>query len=262
MKGATNYEEPGDIDLAAFKAGNDVLLFTEDAPKAISKIIEAYNNKEITEERLEHSVKKILGAKYDVDLNHFKPIETEQLVNDLNDDTNALLNEEAFGDAITTIKNDKHILSVKTGAHEKIAYIKLGDGEYGEFISELKSGMNVHDLSGLSPKKLLKALKKYDKVIIGYHRLNYRLTKRISDEDRTIIEIISRKNKVILDVFASQYCLKKVSLKDVEGVIVSFENSEVSQKVSAQIILGKKVSKGKLPASFNKEFVTDYGIKI
>jgi beta-glucosidase-like glycosyl hydrolase len=262
MKGATNYEEPGDIDLAAFKAGNDVLLFTEDAPKAISKIITAYNNKDITEDRLSVSIKKILGAKYDANLNHFKPIETKQLVNDLNDDTNALLNEEAFGDAITTIKNDKHILPVKTGKQEKIAYIKFGDGEYVDFISELKSGMNVHDLSGLSPKKLFKALKKYDKVIIGYHRLNYRLTERISDADRSIIEIISKKNRVILNVFASQYCLEKVSLKNVEALIVSFENSEVSQKVSAQIILGKKVSKGKLPASFNKEFVTDYGIKI
>lgn len=262
MKGAANYEEPGDIDLAAFKSGNDVLLFTEDAPKAISKIKEAYDNNEITDERLAHSVKKILGAKYDVDLNYFKPIETEQLINDLNEDTDLLLNEEALSGAITTLKNDNQILSVKTSEQEKIAYIKLGDGEYVDFISELKSGMNVYDLTGLSPNKLLKAIKKYDKVIIGYHRLNYRLTKGISDEDRAIIEFISRNNKVILDVFASQYCLEKISLKDIEGIIVSYENSELAQKVSAQIILGKKESKGKLPASFNKKFVTNYGIKI
>lgn len=262
MKGATNYEEPGDIDLAAFKAGNDVLLFTEDAPKAILKIIEAYNNKAITEERLAHSVKKILGAKYDAGLNHFKPIETEQLVNDLNNDTNALLNEEAISNAITTIKNDNHILPIKESENEKIAYIKLGDGEYVDFISELKSGMNVHDLSGLPTKRLLKTLEKYDKVIIGYHRLNYRLTKGISKKDKTIIETIAKRHKVVLNVFASQYSLEKLPFKNIEGVVVSYENTASAQNVSAQIILGKKKSLGKLPASLNKEYTANYRMKI
>jgi beta-N-acetylhexosaminidase len=36
MKGAANYKEPGYIDLVAFEAGNDVLLFSEDAPKGMS----------------------------------------------------------------------------------------------------------------------------------------------------------------------------------------------------------------------------------
>jgi beta-glucosidase-like glycosyl hydrolase len=262
MKGAANYEEPGDIDLAAFKAGNDVLLFTENAPRAISKIIAAYHDNEITEERLAHSVKKILEAKYEANLNHFKPIDTEHLVNDLNGVINQTLNEEAFNEAITALKNNKQVLPVNVSKQEKIAYVKLGDGDYGDFISELKSGMNVHDLTGLPTKRLLKALKKYDKVIIGYHRLNYRLTDVISDDDKKVIEVISKKNKVILDVFASQYCLKQVPLKNIEGVIVSYENSELAQKVSAQIILGKKESIGKLPASFNEEFVAGYGIKI
>ncbi len=249
MKGAANYKEPGDIDLAAFKAGNDVLLFTEDAPKAILKIIEAYDNKEITEERLSHSVKKILSAKYDVNLNQFKPIDIVNLVSDLNGEINIELNEEAFSDAITTIKNDGHILPIKESEKEKIAYIKLGEGIYEAFISEMKSGASVQDLTGLSIKKLLKELKKYDKVIIGYHRLNYRLTKEISDTDRAVIETISKKNKVILDVFASQYCLENISFKNIEGIMVSFENSNEAQKISAQIILGKKETMGKLPTT-------------
>ncbi len=42
MKGASNFKSPGDIDVAAFKAGNDVLLISENVPMAIAKIIEAY----------------------------------------------------------------------------------------------------------------------------------------------------------------------------------------------------------------------------
>ncbi len=33
MKGASNYKEPGDVDVAAFLAGNDILLISENIPK-------------------------------------------------------------------------------------------------------------------------------------------------------------------------------------------------------------------------------------
>ncbi len=49
MKGVANFDEPGEIDLAAFLAGNDIFLFSEDVPKASEKIIEAYNKGLITE---------------------------------------------------------------------------------------------------------------------------------------------------------------------------------------------------------------------
>ena len=244
MKGAANYKEPGEIDLAAFKAGNDMLLFTEDAPKAISKIIEAYNKNDITEERLSHSVKKILGAKFDAHLNHFKPIDTSKLISDLNGQT-----------------NENHILPIKEKKKEKIAYVKLGKGMSDTFVNTLKSDAKVHDVSGISIKKLLKRLKKYDKVIIGYHRLNSRLTQSISDEDRAMIDIISKKNKVILNVFASQYSLDIISFKNIEGVIVSFENTEQAQMATALIILGKKKAIGTLPASVNSEYKVNYGIQ-
>ncbi len=260
MKGAANYKEPGDIDLAAFKAGNDVLLFTEDAPKAISKIVEAYHKKEITERRLSHSVKKILGAKFDAKLSHFKTIDTTRLAKKLND-VNDLLNQEAFNEAITILKNNRSILPIQESSKEKVAYIKLGDGKSNVFINTLKLEKEVYDLSGLSLKKMLDELKKYDKVIIGYHRLKNRLTKVISDEDKKLIETISKNNKVVLNVFASQYALENIAFKNIEGLIISYENSKYAQMASAQIILGKKQAIGILPASLNKEFTTNYRLK-
>lgn len=262
MKGASNFKQPGDIDLEAFKAGNDVLLFTEDAPKAVSKIIEAYNKKEITEERLSYSVKKMLAAKYDVNLNHFEPIDTNHLIRDLNDNANLFLNQEAYSEAITVLKNDSNIISAKKDKRGKTAYIKLGDGVNDTFINALKSELNIDDLTDLSVKSLIKKLGKYDNVIIGYHRSNYRLTKAITDDEIDIIEKISRKNKVILNVFASQYCLEKVNFKSIEGVIVSFENSDSAQKISAQIITGNKNAMGTLPASINNKYPVKFGIKI
>jgi len=72
MKGAANYAKPGEIDLAALLAGNDILLIPEDVPAAVAKIRIALEAKVITEERLNYSVQKILKAKYWAGLDAFK----------------------------------------------------------------------------------------------------------------------------------------------------------------------------------------------
>lgn len=41
MKGAANFSNTGDIDLAAFKAGNDVMLMSEDVEIGVDKIMDA-----------------------------------------------------------------------------------------------------------------------------------------------------------------------------------------------------------------------------
>lgn len=260
MKGVANFLEPGDVDLAAFKAGNDMLLFSENSPKAISKIIAAYTNKEITEDRLEHSVKKILGAKYDVNLQNFKPIDLSNLVSDLNHKENIELYEEAIASAITIVKNENNAVPLRGANNEKIAYIKLGDGNAESFVKSLQNLIQIDEIAVVSSENFLKALKKYNKVIIGYHRENVRSTHTLSIEDKHLIEKISKQNEVILNVHASQYTIRKLNFEAIETVIVSYENSDLSQKMSAQIILGKRAAVGKLPASINKEMAVDCGI--
>src|SRR5690606_13110235 len=49
MKGASNYAEPGEIDVEAFLAGNDVLLFAENVPVAIEKFRQAYTDSVLPE---------------------------------------------------------------------------------------------------------------------------------------------------------------------------------------------------------------------
>ena len=48
MKGSANFAKPGDLDLAAIIAGNDILLVPEDVPSAVSKIKSALNEKIIS----------------------------------------------------------------------------------------------------------------------------------------------------------------------------------------------------------------------
>ena len=77
MAGVSNQYAPGIVDLMAFEAGNDILLFSQDVKTAKSKIIEKIQSGEIDESRLEESVKKILMAKYLVGLNQPKTLDSK-----------------------------------------------------------------------------------------------------------------------------------------------------------------------------------------
>ena len=85
-----------------------LFLISENIPKAVSKIVEAYNQNEISEERLAHSVKKILMAKFKVGLDNYKPIGVSLLYQDLNRLEDDLLYEELMEASITVIKNEQN----------------------------------------------------------------------------------------------------------------------------------------------------------
>src|SRR5690606_13883498 len=143
MKGASDYKKPGEIELAAFLAGNDVLLIPEDVPKAMDFLVTAYESQVITEKRLASSVKKILYAKYKVGLDSYKPVNISYLVEDLNTVNDDALYEEAMANALTVIKNDRAILPIKDLEKKSIAYINFGDDSGEIFLNELKKYGNV-----------------------------------------------------------------------------------------------------------------------
>lgn len=265
MKGASNFTAPGDIDLEAFLAGNDVLLFSEDVPTAIKKIVGAYYSGQVTEERLEHSVKKILKAKYKVGLNKYKPISTDNLYEDLNTLTDSLLHEEVIENAITVVKNDLNLAPIKNLDNKKIAYVKFGDDDGSHFLSMLKKYTKVTEVEGSTLDTLLMRLEPYNLVIIGHHKSNASPWKDYSftDQERVWLYEIARKKNIILDVFAKPYCLLDLkTIKNFETIIVSYQNSKISQEKSAQIIFGAIEAKGKLPVTANVEIPVNTGFSI
>ncbi|GFZ84763.1 beta-N-acetylglucosaminidase [Aquaticitalea lipolytica] len=263
MKGVSNYSKPGDIDLAAFLAGNDVLLISEDVPKAIEKIVEAYNTNEISEERLAHSVKKILMAKYKVGLNKYSPIGVSNLVEDLNRLKDDLLNEKLYENAITVVRNQKDLLPLRRLEARKIAYVKMGDDDGSAFLDELKKYTRVHEIKAEQLDELIIQLQNYNTVIVGFHKSNANPWKdyKFTDQELVWLYEIARTNTVILDVFARPYALIDLkSVENIESIVMSYQNSEVAQRKSAQLIFGSIQAKGSLPVSTGDNFKVNDGI--
>ena len=263
MKGASNFKKPGDIDLEAFLAGNDVLLFAENVPVAIKKFNEAKKDGRLTEERLAYSVKKILAYKYKANLHNYQPIALENLYNDLNAVEFEALNYQLYENAVTVIKNDTKSIPVAQLDKEKIAYVKLGNDSSDVFLTQLKNYANVTEITSKNLDSVLVELQNYTKVIIGYHKSdgawrNHNLTFR----ELLWINQIGKQNDVILTFFTKPYSLLTIkNFESIETIIVGYQNNAISQTVVPQIIFGAIGSKGKLPVSIEEHFKVNEGIE-
>jgi beta-glucosidase-like glycosyl hydrolase/CubicO group peptidase (beta-lactamase class C family) len=256
MKGVANFSSPGDIDLAAFLAGNDVMLMSEDVSTGISKIREAYQNGSINENRLAHSVKKVLMAKYKVGLHNYSPIGIHNLVEDLNRKKDANLYEELIENAITVAKDSFNILPFKKLENKQFAYVNLGDSDYKPFLEELNKYTKVTYEQDDNLDGLITKLKKYNTVIVGFHKSNDSPWKdhQFSNKELVWLYEISRTNNVILNIFTKPYALLDIAtITNIEAIVVSYQNSAVAQQKSAQLLFGSIAAKGTLPVSVGND---------
>ncbi len=261
MKAASKFMKPGDIDLEAFMAGNDILLFPENVPLASEKICMAFQDSLLSEERLAHSVKKILQYKYKSGLNHYKPVDVKNLSKDLNAPSKDALQYRLYENAITVLKNDENSLPIKN-LNQKIAYIKLGDDTNAAFLTTLKQYTEITEISDSNIDSLKVKLKEFPTVIVGFHKSDKAWKKHdFTDSELLLIQEISKSNNVILDAFTKPYSLATISsFQNIKAVILSYQNSDIAQEVSAELIFGAIASKGKLPVSINDDFKVNFGL--
>jgi len=254
MDGVAKMFAPGEVDYKAFVAGNDILLFSQGVKVGKQKIIEALGKGEISEERLAESVKKILMAKYLVGLNNFQPLKSDNVFDDLNSDENLALIQKIYEEASTVVKNDEQVLPIKD-VTSKIAFVPLEQTDYNEFYTHLRKYADV-DLVKISNAAQINALANYDYIIYGAFLSNESVYKpyKLSANSKAILESTPAHKKSVLTLFTSPYGLKDLNLKNIDAVLVEYQNTINTKQIAPQVIFGAIGANGKLPVDVNDQY--------
>ena len=250
MRGVADFKNPADIALEALKAGNDVLLIPEDVPATIERLLWAYKQQTLTEERLSHSVKKILKAKYALGVSKFEGINSAHLYEDLNRPKDDALHLSLMESAVTMLENKEQILPFTLNQNQSVAYVALGEDTGAAFYDQLLQYKKVERIQATTLDDCLAQLKSYDRVIIGVHMSNENPWKahKLSNQTKAWIHEIARAHKVVLTFFAKPYALNEIdSMSNLEGVILAYQNSFFGQKAAAELIFGAITAQGQLP---------------
>lgn len=271
MKGVTKGHSPGVVDKDALLAGNDLLEFTEDVPKTIEEVKKAIEQGLITTAQIDEKVRKVLAVKQWAGLNRYQPIEKENILEDLNSPQAHLLNEKLVEASLTVLKNDKNILPLKKLEKLKIAAVSVGAEEQTYFQKTLEKYAKIEhfelqaEANSAAINDLKTELENYNLVIVGVHdQSKYpRNNLKFSPEVVELIGELSAEDHTIISFFKNPYVLDKIdNIELAPALILTYQDSEVTQEKAAELIFGGISSNGKLPVSVGDKFKAGSGITV
>lgn len=258
MGAVANKYKPGELDALAFKAGNDIMLFSQGVSEGKKLIQKAIDKGEISQARVEESVKKILLTKYFLGLNQYTPKDPENVNYDLNNDSHTKLVQDLYSNALTLLKDEKKLLPLNYNS--TYYYIPLEEAPYQTFENRLKLDVKVI----IKKASEINTIPANSTVIVGFHKDNSTAYKpyKISAGSKKILEDLTKNQNVILNVFGSAYALKDIDISKVSTVLVSYENNDDSMTAAADAFRGKTIIPGKLPVLVNDELKPGMGITL
>ena len=261
MKGVSKYYGPGDVDLRALLAGNDMLLYSGDVPKAISLIKDAVTKGEITQDEIDARCRKILMVKQWCGLDKKKMVKMKNLSSDLNQHSSEYLCREMAEQSITLLKNDNSIVPFTYLDTLKIASISIGKKDSNIFQQRLSlySPMTFFALSRDAKNEerdsVVGQLKNFNLIILSLHKITQKPTNNfgIGDLDLKFIDTLQKMGKkIVLDVFGPPYSLNGLTgIEKCDAIVMSYENQPYMEDLSAQLLFGGISASGKLPVSTN-----------
>ncbi len=273
MQGVAKFFPKGDASVQSLIAGNDLLCLPGDIPGSIAKVKQAIKEGKLTWDDLNARVKKVLLVKYHLGLNNNTPIETENLVNDLNTQT-VRIKTILCNNALTLLrKQNENIFPIAKG--KKIAYVCIGAvgetaiaaslrKEYnadiylfgakaaiGKELQDDKTSITIIDKSdSASATQLINTLrqKNYDVVVTGLHNFSRRPANNFGISNAAVYLLNGlQSQQTITLVFGNPYAVKNIATAP--NLVVCYEDDDITQASTFELLEGRIQAKGKLPVT-------------
>ncbi|WP_233169327.1 glycoside hydrolase family 3 N-terminal domain-containing protein [Hymenobacter sp. BT523] len=273
MRGVISMFEPGEADVRALIAGNDILEFSKNIPLALRMVRAAVDSGRLTQQEIDVHCRRVLALKQWAGLNHYRPIDTRNLYQDLNAPHAQFLSHRLTELSITLLRNQKNLLPLQRLDTLRIATLVLGGSprdttDFQKAVADYAPAAHFHASATPTLDELMKlraALKPYNVVLVGLQSLG-RLPATsfgITPETNLLLrELVDQKQTLVLSVFGSAYAVAKVrDLDRAAAVIMAYQESENAQSLAAQAIFGGIGATGKLPVTVSDRYPRGFGLR-
>lgn len=269
MKAVADRYPSGKAGVHTLIAGNDLILMPVDVDKTVKAIKTAIRKGELSEARIEKSVRKILAAKVWTGANRFEPLETANMVADLHSPKAKKVSRKLTEASLTLLMNDKDIIPLQGLDTIKAATIAIGVDSVNAFQTSVNKYLSADHffLPENSTPAMIEAieaeLQHYNLLLVSIHRKEKRpnLSMRITPQLMTFIRALSSKQESIITFFRNPYLIDKYpDFGNASALLLTYQDDENAQKSAAQVLFGAIGAKGKLPVTINKSYKAGDGI--
>ena len=266
MQAVTKKFKPGEVEVEALLAGNDILLLPIDIGASVRAIRAALDSGRLTWESLNVRVKKVLTAKYRLGLTDFAPLKTEQILGQLNAEPAEALKRKLIANSLTLVRGEDGIIPFFDMKADQLATVAVGASGKNTFQKRIDSYLPIdHHQTGktLGPAQrqaLIEKLKSKKSVIVSVHNMSKYASKDfgLTQGLKAFVNELNEHTRVILTLFGSPYSLKYFD--DIANVLVAYEDSEEVQDITAQGLFGAFVISGRLPVTASAASRANMGV--
>ncbi|WP_231590730.1 glycoside hydrolase family 3 N-terminal domain-containing protein [Hymenobacter terrenus] len=273
MRGVISMFPPGEADVRALIAGNDILEFSKNVPLAIQMVRVAVDSGRISQKEIDVHCRRVLALKQWAGLNHYRPIDTKNIYQDLNAPHAQYLSHRLTELSITLLRNQKNLLPLQRLDTLRIATLVLGGfpsdtTDFQKAVADYAPAAHFHASATPTLDELTKlraALKAYNLVLVSLQSLG-RLPATsfgISPETNLLLrELVDQKQQVVVNVFGSAYAVAKVrDLDRASAVVLAYQESQNAQNLAAQAIFGGIAVTGRLPVTVSDRYARGFGLR-
>lgn len=265
-------KEPGETEVAALLAGNDMLMFPDDVTSAVKKIKKAINENAISQDEINRRVGKILQVKYKAGLDTYSPVNIEDnLYHKLNSPEALLLKEELYRKGITVVRDQHQLLPFKMLDTATFASLSLsiGDENFANTFQQTLSRyapfahyeLFKQDEQTWDYNVLFERLKRYDYVIIGVHQVSQLYDteqQQMLKNSLTFFKFLQDETNLTLVVFDDPYELKYFD--DFRQLVCAYHEEDMAQQIVPQLLFGGVKASGRLPVSASPRLHENMGV--
>jgi beta-N-acetylhexosaminidase len=269
MKGVTKYFSPGEAEVQAMIAGNDVVEFVTDVDVSIRGIKNAIAQKKITSSDIDLKCRKVLALKYWSGLSGYQQIRKENIDIQISSPETRALIRDLYANSLTVLKNDDNILPLINSGKIKIAALAINRKSASPFEKRLLKYHPADTFAIADPSddvkslELLKRLSEYDLVIAGIFNADQRpnMSYGIKPGLIAFLNELTKAGKTIITYFGNPYAIDRLEpLNRAKGVVLAYQENEYTCDLSAQLIFGGISGNGLLPVTINAGLPSGFGI--
>jgi len=263
MKGVTKYFKPGEAEVRALIAGNDVLERLVSVPQAITAIKQAIRQRRLSWNDINRRCKKVLAAKYWVGLNNYQPIQLDSLYADLHTSRAYETNRRLAEGSITLLQNKRRLLPLSKSKKYKMAVLAVGARNVTFFQKKIQEVTRTELFTmprKSSPKDIItlqKKLKPFNFIVIAIYGPSIRPSNNLgfSPENKAFINKLIADKKCVVTLFDNAYALNQFSdIRKANALMVGYQQLPSIQEAAAKLIFGDIKANGKLPVTVNEDF--------
>ena len=270
MKGVIAKYPPGEADVRALEAGNDILEFSKNVPLALKMVRAAIDSGRISQADIDARCRKVLALKEWAGLNKYRPIDLKNITADLNTPHAQYVSQRLTELSVTVLRNQQNLLPLQRLDTLRLATLTIGTRDTTDFQRMVADYAPVrHFWLSAAPTlneltQMRETLKAYNTVLIGVNNLG-RLPATnfgVSAETNVLLrEMGTKGQKLIVTIFGSAYAVTKIrDLDRADAVVMAYQESKNAQDVAAEVIFGGISASGRLPVTVSDKYSYGAGL--